>query len=353
MYIDWLQIRHVRNLSEVRLEPVAKLNVLVGPNGSGKTAVLEAIHFLSRCRSFRTPRVTQVIQGQKTALQISAGLYLPGEISVTAGIERGPGKMQIRYNGEDVRRVSEQAGHVPVVCVTPDSHQFITGGARYRRRWLDWAMFHVEPGYIECWRHYHKALKSRNNLLKQRQADQLSYWEKEMDVAATGINQARQVFIDDLNVSLALICKALTIPLPVLRYKPGWELKNGLAQCLKESRERDLENGNTRYGIHRSDLEIKDQDKEIGQLYSRGQLKCFLLALSLAQMQVFHSHKARYPILLVDDLPAELDGESQSRIIEMLMGHSGQVFISTTREAMIDRFQQEKMFHMEHGNVTI
>ena len=260
--------------------------------------------------------------------------------------------MSIRYNDQDVRRVSEQAAQVPMIAITPDSHKLITGGPTHRRRWLDWAMFHVEHEYIESWRNYHKALKYRNNLLKQNQASQLAPWERTMQLTADIINVQRQVFLDELSRELVWVGQQLNIPLPTLEYHCGWQEGVALDQHLAECRKEDLERGNTRYGLHRCNLLITENGKQIGHYYSRGQIKLFITALSLAQGKVFKRRTNRQPILLADDLSAELDGDSQSRIIQTIIEHGGQVFITTTKEAITVDLAQQKLFHVEHGRFT-
>ena len=351
MYIEWLQVRNIRNLSDVRIEPGPKLNVISGPNGSGKTALLEAVHFLGRCRSFRTVGVNRVIRHQQERVRVSAGLRMPDKSLVVTGVERSRGIISIRYNNRDVRRVSEQAARIPIITITPDSHRLVTGSPVYRRRWLDWAMFHVEPEYIEAWRNYHKALKHRNNLLKQNKDEQLESWERVMTQAAEKINMQRQTFLDELSDELVWVGHQLDIPLPSLEYDCGWQKGVALDQCLTGHRRKDLERGNTRYGVHRSDLLISGDGRQIGHFYSRGQIKLCITALSLAQSSVFKRRTGRIPILLMDDLPAELDEDSQSRVIQGLAGHGGQVFVTTTGETKAIEHVQKKMFHVEQGRL--
>ncbi len=351
MYIEWLHVKNVRNLSDVRIEPGPKINVIAGPNGSGKTALLEAIHFLGRCRSFRTPGVNLVIQRHQEELRVSAGLRMPDKSQVVTGVERSRGAINIRYDNRDVSRVSEQAVRIPTITITSDSHRLVTGGPVCRRRWLDWAMFHVEPKYIEIWRNYHKALKHRNNLLKQNKEQQLVPWERAMWQAAETINRQRQAFLDELSSEMARIGRQLNIPLPKLEYDCGWQKGIALDQCLAEHRKEDLERGNTRHGVHRSDLLISKEGRQIGHFYSNGQIKLSLAVLSLAQGNTFRQRTGRNPILLVDDLPAELDGDSQSLVIRGLAEQRGQVFLTTTEESPAIESSRQKMFHVEHGRL--
>lgn len=351
MRIEWLQVRNVRNLSNLRIEPGPQLNIISGPNGSGKTALLEAIHFLGRCRSFRTTGINRVIRYQQKELVVSAGLRLPDQSQVVTGVQRTRTALDIRYNNRTVRKVSEQAAQIPVITVTPDSHRLISGSPVHRRRWLDWAMFHVKPDYIDTWRDYHKALKNRNNLLRKNSIEQLGVWEQEMGRAAEKINGQRNAFISELAAEMAGVAQLLEIPLATLEYDPGWQQGVDLDQLLLRSRKGDQDRGGTRYGVHRSDIAIREGGRDIGLIYSRGQIKLSIIVLALAQDSVFRHRTGQGPIILVDDLPAELDVASQRRVIEALALRGGQVFITTTGKIPKHRHKQQTMFHVEHGHI--
>ena len=351
MQIEWLQVRNVRNLSNLRIEPGAELNIIFGPNGSGKTALLEAIHFLGRCRSFRTSGINRVIRHQQKELLVSAGLRLPDQSLVVTGVERSRETINIRYNNQVVRRVSEQAVQIPIITITPDSHRLISGSPVSRRRWLDWAMFHVEPNYIDTWRDYHKALKNRNKLLRNNRVEQLGSWEQAMALAAEKINRQRNAFIADVAAEMVRTAQRLGVPLTTLQYDRGWQQGVGLAQFLAEHRREDMERGMTRYGVHRSDIMIRQDGRDIGQYYSRGQTKQCIIALSLAQDSVFRHRIGQQPIILVDDLAAELDGVSQSRVIDVFAERGGQIFITTTATIPTSTHRQQTMFHVEQGRI--
>ena len=349
MHIEWLQVRNVRNLSDQRIEPGPALNVICGPNGSGKTALLEAIHILGRCRSFRTPGINRVIRYQQKELQISAGLRLPDRTLVVTGVERSRTALNIRYNQRTVRKVSEQAALIPVITVTPESHRLVSGSPVFRRRWLDWAMFHVKPDYIETWRDYHRALKNRNSLLRKNKADQLAPWEQAMWRAAKELTIQRNAFIRELSGAMETAMRQLRIPQTTLEYDCGWQAGVDLDHYLAEQRRGDMERGVTRHGLHRSDITICQDGREIGHFYSRGQIKLCITALSLALDSVFRNRTQRSPIILVDDLTAELDHAGQQRIIQALAGQGGQVFITTTGNLPQVNQLPIKMFHVEQG----
>ena len=353
MRMEWLRVNDVRNLSAVHIAPGPKLNVVSGPNASGKTALLEAIHFLGRCRSFRVAGVDQVVRhGQKT-LEVSAGVRRADESLVVTGVQRGRGQLNIRYNGRDVRRVSEQAAQFPVIAVTPASGELVLGEPALRRRWLDWSMFHVKHDYMETWRAYYKALKCRNNLLRENLETQLSPWEEAMRRAADRLAEQRQGFLEELSAELARLAEGLALPLPTLAHERGWRDGAPLDQCLAEQRREDLEKGRTRCGLQRSDILMVESGRKLRHFYSRGQIKQFMLILSLAQGNVFRRRTGLSPILLVDDLTAELDGDGQARMLDMVAAYDGQVFVTTTGAGLLPgSLPEQKMFHVKHGVVA-
>lgn len=351
MHIEWLHVKNVRNLSDLKIEPGPGLNVVCGPNGSGKTALLEAIHILGRCRSFRSPGIDRVISYHQRELQISAGLRLPDRSRVVTGVERSRTALNIRYNDRTVHKVSEQAALIPVITVTPESHRLVSDSPVYRRRWLDWAMFHVKPDYIQSWREYHKALKNRNNLLRRRKVNELGSWERAMWCAAKIMTAQRNAFIRDLSEAMQGTIWQLRIPVTTLEYDCGWQTGVDLDHYLAEQRRGDMERGTTRHGLHRSDITICQDGREIGHFYSRGQIKLCLAALSLALDSVFRKRTARAPVVLVDDLPAELDQTGQQRIIQALAKQEGQVFITATGDLPPAHHVKAKMFHVEQGRI--
>ena len=352
MRIEWLHVRNVRNLGDVRIEPDPRVNVISGANGSGKTALLEAIHLLGRCRSFRSAAVSSLIRRQQSELQVCAGLQMPGSPAVVTGIERSRGALTIRYDNREIHKVSEQAARVPIITFTPSGAELITGGPKCRRRWLDWAMFHVEPDYMDVWRAYHRALRHRNSLLKKRACIQLASWEKAMSTAAARLNRFRLAFLNELCEALIGETQRLSAPGISLKYQHGWPAETDLQAYLAECRHGDLERGVTRYGLHRSDLQFNSEDRPMAHFYSAGQIKLALAALLLAQAGIFKRRTGRNPILLIDDLPAELDEAGCVSVVERLSGYEGQVFITTTARSLVEAGIQQKMFHVEHGQVT-
>ena len=356
MYIGRLQIKSVRNLSEVSLHPGSRLNFLVGKNASGKTAVLEAIYFLSRARSFRTSRIREVVQYGQEVLQVSARLQSGKSLPIATGIEKGNGKSVIRYNGEMVWTVSAQARQLPLVLMTPDSHQLITGTARQRRHWLDWAMFHVEPDYLTWWRTYHKSLRQRNALLHSARpvhSGEIGGWEQSMAKASRRIQAVRHRFVERLEEAYQTMLGNNFPARPDIRLQSGWPEGKRLLDLLGQNREQDRRAGHTRYGPHKADLAFYVENKHLGAVCSRGQVKLFVNTLLIAQAQVYEFYSKKKPVFLVDDFTAELDHHSQEQLLGLLDEQEAQVFLTATNLGRQNEINDRiPMFHVKHGHVS-
>lgn len=353
MRIERLTASNVRNLLEVELEPAPHLNLFLGPNAAGKTALLESVYLLARGRSFRTPRVTDVVRHDTDRLRVGARLRHGAAEPVHAGIERGPGHLALRYNGETVRTVSAHARRFPLVLLTPDSQQLVIGGPAVRRDWLDWAMFHVEPSYLNDWRDYHRALRQRNRLLKEgRPEPELDGWEETMARSGTGLDQARDRFLARLRAEFGALAGAHWPALPELRLRSGWDRSVPLQLRLQQSRREDQSAGFTRPGPHRADVEFFFRNSELSNVFSRGESKLFIALLMLAQSRVFAATLGEDPVLLLDDFGAELDARAEARLLELLAASAAQVFLTTAGRGT-DRLPGDSArFHVEQGRFT-
>ena len=352
MIFDLLKVNNVRNISDTYIEPNAFLNIVVGPNASGKTALLEAIHILARAKSFRTPRIKDVIQYNKKELQVAADVKNHQKSVISTGIEKKHGSSLIRYNGMPVKTVSNQASNIPLVLITPDSHQLVTGSPKQRRHWLDWAMFHVEQTYLKDWKAYHKSLRNRNIVLKNGGGDQqISSWEKSMLSSAEILNNLRQEFTEKLTKQFTnLLLDKLPGEISIV-FDRGYPENVDFAEHLAEQREQDKKLGYTKYGPHKADIRFLVDKHAVAQVYSRGQIKRFVTTLLLAQAKTFELINQEKPVFLIDDYGAELDSQARLDLLSSVVGYGGQIFITSTEE---DRsffgLEEISMFHVERGN---
>ena len=353
MQIKSLRAQFVRNLSDVQIDPGPGINVFTGPNGSGKTAMLEAIYSLSRARSFRTSRINEVIQHSKRELSVSAKIASASGVPADISINKAHGKTNLKYCGESVHKVSEQAKNFPLILMVPDSHILITGGPKQRRHWIDWFMFHVEPLYLEGWRQYHQALRQRNTLLKQQSVnhEEIQGWELSMEKYATHLTQSRNRVIQLVNNELERLVIDI-LPFPVrLEFIQGWVFEQGLSVCLQEERSKDIQAGRTKFGAHRADIQFFTDDKPVVAVCSRGQIKLFIALLLIAQARVIEQVINEKPVYLIDEYAGELDQQVRNKFISLLIEQKSQVFLTSTEiNKEISHQTEIKTFHVEHGD---
>ena len=166
LYIEELKGNSIRNLKNFSIKTNSSLNFFYGANASGKTSILESIYLLSRLKSFRTKRISDVISRGDDRLQIFAAGKLKNQ-TFSVGIEKGRGLTRIKFNTEPVKTASEQVKKLPIYTLTPEHYILFVGSPKERRHWLDWSLFHVEQNYLDIWKNYHRALRHRNTLLKE------------------------------------------------------------------------------------------------------------------------------------------------------------------------------------------
>lgn len=354
MHIERLYIRNVRIIDEIQINTGKGINLIYGKNASGKTSLLEAVYILSRGRSFRTPRIQEVISTKSDRLQI--GIEGRCEITgrITAGIEKTLNKTSIKFNGSPVAKTSEQATKIPVILITPESRTLVTGEPRHRRHWLDWAMFHMEPSYLEHWRTFHRALRQRNYLLQQGilEKQQVAIWEGVMAKEGSVITTLKKTFITGLQQNFEQLAIEIELPTAMVELQQGWPDEVALEEALEGARHSDLKLGYTRYGIQRTEVLFKQAGHNIAKIFSRGEIKRFVTMLLIAQARLYQERQGYPPVILLDDLAAELDVDSKEKVWRLLRDSNSQVFVTTTEDLRkaCER-NSDLVFHVEHGKI--
>lgn len=357
MSLSTLHIKNLRNLADVHIEPAPCLNIIHGANGSGKTSLLEAIYLLGRAKSFRSAHL-RIVEGNG-----KGGFMVFGQISNDAGqpqplgIHYEGGKVQMRADGRALTQTSELVTRLPLLLMTPDSHKILTLGPRQRRRFIDWGVFHVEHTFMSAWRRYHRALRQRNASLRAPgRFVPGEVWDKELHEAADQIDRLRR---DYLQQFLPLLSRFVEKLLPVyrnisLRYLPGWAQDMTFREALTRSLERDRLMGYTHKGPHRADVLIEAEGKPVQDHASGGQQKLLMCALYLAQAALFKARTQRQCLILLDDLPAELDAEHRHKLMALLYEMGAQVMVTTTDKELlyIPQDAEAGLFHVEHGVVV-
>ena len=359
MSLTRLNVKHVRNLQDVQILPSPGLNLIVGDNASGKTSLLEAIYLLGMGRSFRSINIKHVIQQEAGSLVVFGSVENTSSVSsqdINLGIEKQKDKTRIKVGGEWVKNTSSLVMHLPLQLITPDSHKLIEQGPRYRRQFMDWGVFHVEHKFHETWSRFQKALKQRNAGLKQNIATKaIQVWNQELSNTVFNIDEMRRGYMAEL-VPLAKkrIFQLTGLDDIQLSYQQGWKQGTDYRDYLNQQYHLDREAGYTRYGPHRAEIAIRQAGMAASERVSRGQQKLLACALRLAQVEHLKMKRNIRSVLMVDDLPAELDQERRERFLEMLRELDIQVFVTATEENLISNraaWSERKLFHVEHGQV--
>lgn len=353
MFIGSLQVRNVRNLVEVELELGPRLNLFQGPNGSGKTALLEAVFLLARGRSFRTSRLSEITRYGERGFQVVARIQHGQDGDVVTGVSREAGELSVRYHGEPVRRLSSHARRFPLAIATPDSQELIHGSPRTRRRWLDWGLFHVEQSYLDKWRVYHRALRQRNCLLKiSPRSKELGAWEQEMAAISMEIHLSRTRFLAAVDAHMQVLAAKATDYSTTLHFKPGWDITSSLSEELEATRSQDVTAGFTRFGPHRADLTFAADARDVSVSLSRGQSKLYVVLLAIALSHAITELGGESPVLLLDDPTAELDAETQARLIQLISDQDCQCLVSLPGEDVQQADAKGvALFHVKRGDI--
>lgn len=353
MHLKRIEVTHLRNLTSVSLYPSLGLNIIEGANASGKTSLLEALHTLALARSFRTLKSEHLVQHESDSLTLFAEVVSSGHHRI--GIQRfRDNHLLMRLDGAAVESRAQLASLIPMQLITPESVQLLTGAPSERRQFIDWMMFHVEHSFHSSWSDYQRILKQRNALLRSGQTATLSQWSEALVENGIRIDELRKSVIGRL---LPHIRDYTSLLLPdmqlALSYRQGWKSDISYAEAVNNAVETDIKMKFTTVGPHRADLVFRDGDARVTDIFSRGQLKLLLCALKLGQMSLFRQETGTTPVVLIDDLPAELDSEHRALLLSLLHELDAQVFVTTTDRALLrfEGWEDVKLFHVEHGDI--
>ncbi|WP_075179613.1 DNA replication/repair protein RecF [Neptunomonas phycophila] len=360
MSITSLSIKKIRNLSEVAFTPAKRINIIHGANGSGKTSLLEAIHFLGLTRSFRTNQFRYLVTSaeRESLVYSEVDSYSAGK-SHPLGISRNlDGEVRIRYSGATLE-LSELASLLPLQVINTDTFELLEGSPAIRRQFIDWGAFHADQTFIMIWRSFKRVLQQRNSLLKCGKIDPTlrELWDKELVQYADQLTALRKAYIEELIPDFDAILHRLNSDLDIrLSFAPGWDQKIPLDTLLNDNLQRDLKQGFTSAGPQRADLKVKVDGVSAAERLSRGQKKLVVSALKLAQGAVFHRMSQRPCIYLIDDLPSELDEQHCRLFCEFLEQTHNQCFITCVDPASLLGFWQPETevacFHLDSGQLV-
>lgn len=329
------------------------LNLISGPNGAGKTSILEALFLLGRGRSFRTRSSERLIRHGQDRLIVfgrAASHAIGAEVRRDPG--RGGATTRAKVDGGFVGSLAELTTAFPVQVIDPDVQQLVDGGATGRRRWLDWSVFHVEPGFGDHWTRYTRALKQRNAALRAGTTQEsLTAWDRELVAAGVPIAEARARHFDSLEPEWQKLQEALLGTVIGATWTWGWDRERTLEEALQGARSHDVSRGTTSVGPHRADLRLKVGHRAAREVLSRGQQKLLALSMVLAQLELLQSTLQIRPTLLIDDPAAELDNFRLGVFVERVRALKTQLVVTTLAPDSRLFGQPDRLLRMGQGRV--
>lgn len=364
MILKKISILNYKNIQVADLTFSPKLNCLIGHNGEGKTNLLDAVYYLSFCRSAFNPIDSQVITHDRDFFVLD-GLYLNDmgdEERIYCGMKRGTRK-RFKRNQKEYKRLSQHIGLIPLIFVSPADTALIDGGSDGRRRFLDMVISQLDHSYIELLSRYNKALTQRNALLKAEQEPDgalMEILEQEMATQGEAIYAKRDAFVREFIPVFQTIYDHVsgcheTVSLQYISHAQ----RGPLLDVIQRDRHKDRAVGYSLHGVHRDDLEMMIGGYQLKREGSQGQNKTYVLALKLAQFDFLkRTASSTTPLLLLDDIFDKLDAGRVERIVNMVAGDAyGQIFITDTNRDHLDSILSRhsfdyKLFEVVHGEIS-
>lgn len=359
--------KNIRNLKEFSLLPSDGTNLIYGSNGAGKTSILEAVYLNGLGRSFKTSALSNIInENESSCFVFSRFVEEDKNLNHKIGVERLRGnKQKIKVDGALLGSLAPLAFLIPIITILPTETSLVDNSSSVRRKYLDWIMFHVEPGFFELWKNHQKLLKHRNHLLRNHGKRnekslllELSSWDQQFIEANKRISDLRGPVCEELfNKTLSVLSelpayKAQTLSFEVSFYK-GWSHKEGgFENALSSGFKQDLKVGFSRLGAHRSDIVIKANQHPAKEYLSNGQKKLLSIAMKLAQAVLLRERQNKKAVLLIDDLFAELDEKNAEKFVALIEQLGLQTFFTSTDSQPQTKNwfkKRAKVFHVEQG----
>ena len=345
MILKSLSLLNYKNFDDYKVEFDAKINCFVGPNGVGKTNILDAIYHLSFGKSYFNPIASQNIKHNEDFFVVD-GVYEKNERfeKVIVSLKKGQKKI-IKRNGKAYDRFSAHIGFVPLVIISPADRDLIIEGSEIRRKFIDGVISQSDKSYLEYLLNYSKILSQRNALLKyfalnnNFNKDSLDVYNEQLSNYGNKIYNKRKLFLEAFVPIFKSRYKSISNNNEIVELSYSSQLHdNSLLELFNKNINKDRMLQYTSVGIHKDDLDFSIKGYPVKKFGSQGQQKSFIIALKLAQFDFIKRQSGVTPILLLDDVFDKLDEQRVSQIIKLVDDENfGQLFISDTH---IDRTEK-------------
>lgn len=362
MWLQKLSVINFKNYSEAELSFSQTVNAFTGNNGAGKTNLLDAIHYLSLCKSYFNPIDSQQIKQGEDLFMIQGSFKKENkDETIYCGLKKAQKKV-FKRNKKEYQRLADHIGSFPLVMISPNDIGLIIEGSEERRKFIDNVISQTDSSYLDELIVYNKNLLNRNALLRQIAVSGrydpalMDIYDQQLILSGTNIFEKRKAFMlefkDIFNKHYRYISEDAE-EVELLYDSPL--LQNDFATLLKRNLERDRILERTTAGIHKDELNFTIHGMSMKKFGSQGQQKSFLIALKLAQYSFLHQQKGFEPLLLLDDIFDKLDNKRTTKLMKMVSDKDfGQIFITdTSRERVESIFNglgvTVRIFELENG----
>jgi DNA replication and repair protein RecF len=366
MYLKNLKLSNFKNYSAADITFNKKINCFTGDNGAGKTNILEALYYLSFCKSYFTSSDTQNIKHGSGFFAIH-GTYINKDNSEdkVSVIQKKGKKKQVKFNGKEYAKLAGHIGKIPLVMVSPYDRDLINDGSEIRRKYIDGVISQFDKIYLNNLLEYNKALQQRNRLLKYFgengifDVTSLSVWDNALISRGIDLYEKRKKFLAEFNPLFEEYYRYLSDGNEKVKIEYVSQLHNeNFNDLLLKVREKDRVLKYSTAGVHKDDLIFTINGFPVKKFGSQGQQKTFVIAVKLAQFEFTRRKKGFKPVLLFDDIFDKLDDKRVSKIMELTGNDDfGQVFITDTQKERISKMFgnnniQHKIFSVKNGTVS-
>ncbi len=364
MYLQQLSVINFKNYAEAELTFSEGVNAFTGNNGAGKTNLLDAIHYLSLCKSYFNPIDSQQIK-HGTDFFIINGTFNKNDTkeAIACGVKRNQ-KKQFKRNKKDYQRLADHIGLFPLVMVSPYDISIIIEGSEERRRFIDNVISQTDNRYLDELITYNKVLVNRNALLKRiaetgrYDPELLHVFDEQLTVSGNLIFEKRKAFMEIFTPIFNRHYQFLSADAEQVELVYESQLlQDDFASLLKKSTEKDRILERTTSGIHKDELGFAIHGMPMKKFGSQGQQKSFLIALKLAQYSFLYQQKGFKPLLLLDDIFDKLDDSRVTKLMQMVSNHDfGQVFITDTSAGKVENIFKKlevalRLFNVSGGEI--
>lgn len=364
MHLENLQLINFKNYEEAEIQLSSGINCFVGNNGAGKTNILDAVHYLSICKSYMNVIDRQNIRFEQPFFSLQ-GVWMKEdvEVAIHCAVKLGAKKV-FRRNKKEYEKLADHIGQFPSVMISPYDRDLISEGSELRRKWMDGIISQFDRKYLESIQKYGRVLEQRNALLKNMaehrlfDRESIEVWNIQLVELGHAIHDKRKAFLDEFIPVFQKHYNAIGMSeeLVGLEYKSQLN-EHPLAELLEMYQRKDAHTRYSNAGIHRDDLSFQIKGHPVKKFGSQGQQKSYIIALRLAQYEWLKSHLNTLPVLLLDDIFDKLDHSRVERLMQLVSDQFfGQVLVTDTDLERVEKIFGDsnlrcKLFSVAEGTV--